>query len=154
MSVDVEFHRKTTEERENELIIKYPLKKFNWRALLFGSAYYLYHGMWKKAVLYSLISIVTAGIGAIPLLIYMGFRHNKHYLEHYGINLDARADTIEEKRAPSEAPPAPAYTPIPAQPAPAYTPIPVAGSSKFCQNCGQSVSGLGKFCNHCGQNLE
>jgi membrane protease subunit (stomatin/prohibitin family) len=58
--------------------------------------------------------------------------------------IEVAKDTIEERRASSEAQPAPAYTPVPAP----------AGGNKFCPNCGQSVSGPGKFCNHCGQKLE
>jgi len=88
MGENPQFHRKTTKERENELLNDYPPTKFNWWAFLFGVLYYAYHGMWGKAVLYTLITVVTAGIGAIPLWFYMGFRHNKHYLEHNNIYID------------------------------------------------------------------
>ncbi len=84
-----QFHRKTTTERENELIHEYPPTKFNWWAFLFGVLYYAYHGMWGKAILYTVISVVTAGIAAIPLWFYMGFRHNRHYLEKNNIFIDS-----------------------------------------------------------------
>lgn len=86
--VERRYKIKTREERKLDLVAKYPPDKFNWWAFLFGVLYYWYHGMWGKGFLYLIISLVTLGLAAPILWIYMGFKHNKQYLEHNNIYLE------------------------------------------------------------------
>lgn len=78
------------------------------------------------------------GLGRLGRLAKKGLQRGAE-LANQGI--EVAKDTIEERRATSEAN------------ATHATHAPAEGS-KFCTNCGQSVSGPGKFCNHCGHKLE
>jgi rRNA maturation endonuclease Nob1 len=75
------------------------------------------------------------GLGRLGRIAKKGLQRGAE-LANQGI--EVAKDTIEERRAESEE---------------STVHAPVEGS-KFCTNCGQSVSGPGKFCNHCGHKLE
>lgn len=45
---------------------------WNWPAFLFGAFWYLFRGMWAKALLLAAIVIFTGGFLAIPVWIYGG----------------------------------------------------------------------------------
>ena len=45
---------------------------WNWAAFLFGAFWYLFRGMWAKALLLAAIVIFTGGFLAIPVWIYGG----------------------------------------------------------------------------------
>ena len=78
------------------------------------------------------------GLGMLGRLARKGLERGAE-LANQGI--EVAKDTIEERRAASET-------------NGAHTEHAPAEGSKFCTNCGQSVSGPGKFCNHCGHKLE
>lgn len=45
---------------------------WNWPAFLLGAFWYLYRGMWAKALIYAAIAILSSGVLLIPLWIYGG----------------------------------------------------------------------------------
>jgi hypothetical protein len=47
---------------------------WNWAAFLLGALWYLYRGMWAKALIYAAIAIFSGGFLIIPLWIYAGLR--------------------------------------------------------------------------------
>jgi hypothetical protein len=45
---------------------------WNWAAFLLGAFWYLYRGMWVKAILYVAIALLSGGFLALPIWIYGG----------------------------------------------------------------------------------
>ena len=75
------------------------------------------------------------GLGRLGRLAKKGLQSGAEFANQ---GIEVAKDTIEERRAGSEESTIHAH----------------AEGSKFCTNCGQSVSGPGKFCTHCGHKLE
>jgi hypothetical protein len=60
---------------KDEIIVK---KGFKWKVLLFGVLYHAYKGMWKSAIVWLLVGIITGGLGYIIA----GFTFYKEYVNH------------------------------------------------------------------------
>jgi hypothetical protein len=52
---------------------------WNWPAFLFGVFWYLYRGMWAKALIIFAIVLISGGFMGIPLAIYVGLAGNYDY---------------------------------------------------------------------------
>jgi len=66
------------------------VRKSGWNvyAALAGPFWYLYRGMIMKGLMMLLLSIVTFGVGILPIWIYCGYNANKdfyHHLKNKGI---------------------------------------------------------------------
>ncbi len=55
------------------------LSKWNWAAFFFGALWYLYKGMWAKALIMLFVCIVLAGVPCIFFWIYSGVAGNYDY---------------------------------------------------------------------------
>jgi hypothetical protein len=72
MDKDLHFRHKILKD---EIIVK---KEFKWKVFLFGSLYHAYKGMWKSAIAWFLVALVTGGLGYIIA----GFTFHKEYVNH------------------------------------------------------------------------
>ena len=53
---------------------------WNWWAFIFGPLWYLWKGMFIRALILFLITVFTAGLAAPIIWIYCGWKGNKDYL--------------------------------------------------------------------------
>lgn len=93
------------------------------------------HGMLERLDIDEVAEKAKKGLGRLGRLAKIGLQRGAE-LANQGI--EVAKDTIEERGTASEE---------------STTHAPAEGS-KFCTNCGRTVSGPGKFCNHCGQKLD